>query len=79
MARIKATRSVLGRPISRYTLDNKSVSIVNAGVKNETSYNELLAYFSDLDPSYHTLVVENLNDGATLFLDYYLVEPIPHG
>ena len=65
------------QPVSRYTLDGRYVSTVTAQVKNETSYNEPLAYFYNLDASSHTLVVENVNEGATLFLDYYLVEPIP--
>jgi len=65
------------QPVSRYTLDNRYISTETAEVKNETSYNELLVYFPDLDSSYHTLVVENINEGATLFLDYYLVEPMP--
>ena len=65
------------QPTSRYTLDNQYVSTSTAVVKNETSYDELFAYFYNLDSSYHTLVVENINQGATLFLDYYLVEPIP--
>jgi len=65
------------QPVSRYTLDNRYISTETADVKNETSYNELLAYFPNLDSSYHTLVVENINEGATLFLDYYLVEPMP--
>ena len=67
------------QPVSRYTLDNRYISTVTAEIKNDTSYNELLAYFYNLDSSYHTLVVENTNEGATLFLDYYLVEPIPPG
>jgi len=66
-----------GQPASRYTLDNRYISTETAEVKNETSYNELLAYFPNLDSSYHTLVVENVNESATLFLDYYLVEPMP--
>jgi len=65
------------QPVYRYTLDNRYVSTAVADAKNETSYNEMLAYFYDLDSSYHTLFVENINDGATLYLDYYLVEPIP--
>lgn len=65
------------QPVSRYTLDNQYVSTITADVKNDTSYNELFAYFYNLDSSYHTLVVENVKKGATIFLDYYLVEPIP--
>ena len=65
------------QPVSRYTLDNRSISTIVADVRNETSYNELFAYFYDLDSSYHTLFVENIDEGSTLFLDYYLVEPIP--
>lgn len=65
------------QPVSRYTLDNQYVSTITADVKNDTSYNELFAYFYNLDSSYHTLVVENIKEGATIFLDYYLVEPIP--
>lgn len=65
------------QPVYRYTLDNRYVSTAVADTKNETSYNEMLAYFYGLDASYHTLVVENINEGATLYLDYYLVEPIP--
>lgn len=68
---------VWDQPVSRYTLDNRSISTVVADVRNETSYNELFAYFHDLDSSYHTLFVENIDTGSTLFLDYYLVEPIP--
>src|SRR5579872_2676411 len=49
------------QPVSRYTLDNQYVTTVTADVKNNTSYNELFAYFYDLDSSYHTLVVENVN------------------
>ena len=67
------------QPVSRYTLDNQYVSTITAGVKNETSYNEMFVQFQNLSSSYHTLVVENVNEGATLFLDYYLVEPIPAG
>jgi hypothetical protein len=67
------------QPVSRYTLDKQFVSTMTAGVKNETLYNELFAHFFNLDTSYHTLVVENLNGGATLFLDYYLVERVPPG
>lgn len=66
-----------GQPVSRYTLDNQYVSTITADVKNKSSYNELFAYFYNLDSSYHALVVENVKEGATLFLDYYLVEPIP--
>lgn len=65
------------RPISRYTLDNQLFSTITAEVRNETSYNELFVYFFGLNPSYHTLVVENVNESATLFLDYYLVQPTP--
>lgn len=65
------------QPVARYTLDNQYVSTITADVRNDTSYNELFAYFYNLDSSYHTLVVENLKKGATIFLDYYLVEPIP--
>jgi hypothetical protein len=65
------------RPAFRYTLDNQYVSIVTAEITNNTSYNELFAYLYNLDLSFHTLLVENLNEGATLFLDYYLVEPMP--
>jgi len=65
------------QPVSRYILDNRYVSTITAEVKNDTSYNELLVYFCDLDSSSHTLIVENTNEGATLFLDYYLVKPIP--
>ncbi|KAF9651084.1 hypothetical protein BDM02DRAFT_3127223 [Thelephora ganbajun] len=65
------------QPVSRYTLDNLYVSTIVAEAKNETSYNELFAYFYNLDSSYHTLTVENINEDATLFLDYYLVEPMP--
>ena len=67
------------QPVSRYTLDKQYISVMTAGVKNETSYNELFAHFFNLDTSYHTLLVENLNGGATLFLDYYLVERVPPG
>ena len=65
------------QPIFRYTLDNQYISTVVAEVTNDTSYNELFAYFYNLNPSHHTLVVENVNEGASLFLDYYLVEPMP--
>jgi hypothetical protein len=65
------------QPVFRCTLDNQHVSTVVAATKNDTSYNELFAYFYGLDSSYHTLSVENVNEGATLFLDYYLVEPMP--
>jgi len=65
------------QPVFRYTLDNRYISTVAAEIKNNTSYNELFAYFYNLDSSYHTLVVENVNEGASLFLDYYLVEPMP--
>ena len=65
------------QPVSRYTLDSRYISTIVADVKNETTYDQLFAYFYDLDSSYHTLVVENIEEGATLFLDYYLVEPIP--
>ena len=65
------------QPVYRYTLDNQRVSTVVAEPKNETSYNELLAHLYGLDPSYHTLLVENINEGAVLFIDYYLVEPVP--
>ena len=65
------------QPISRYTLDNRYISTAAADIRNTTSYNELFAQFHDLDLSHHTLVVENINEGATLFLDYYLVEPVP--
>lgn len=65
------------QPVFRYTLDDRYISTVTAEIKNNTSYNELLAYFYNLDSSNHTLVVENVKEGATLFLDYYLVEPIP--
>ena len=65
------------QPVSSYTLDNQYISTITAEPRNETSYNELFAYFYDLSPTYHTLVVGNTNEGATLFLDYYLVQPIP--
>ena len=65
------------QPVSRYTLDNRYIATITADVRNETSYNEPFAYFGNLDLSYHTLVVENTKEGATLFLDYYLVDPIP--
>ena len=65
------------QPVFHYTLDNRYVSTVSAEIKNDTSYNELFAYFYNLDLSFHTLLVENVNEGATLFLDYYLVEPMP--
>lgn len=65
------------RPVSSYTLDNRYISTVVADIKNDTSYNELFVYLYNLGPTNHTLVVENLNEGATFFLDYYLVEPIP--
>ena len=64
------------QPVFRYSLDNRYVSTIAAEIKNNTSYNELFAYFYNLDSSYHTLVMENVNEGATLFLDYYLVEPM---
>ena len=38
---------------------------------------KLFAYFYNLGSSCHTLAVENVNEGTTLFSDYYLVEPIP--
>ena len=65
------------QPVSRYTLDGRYISSIVADVKNETSYNQLFAQFYNLDASYHTLLVENVNEDATLFLDYYLVEPMP--
>jgi len=64
------------QPVSRYTLDNQYVSTDTAAFKTETSYDEPLVYLYNLDSSYHTLVVENIHEGATLFLDYYLVEPM---
>ena len=64
------------QPVFRYSLDNRYVSTIAAEIKNNTSYNELFAYFYNLDSSYHTLVMENVNEGATLFLDYYLVKPM---
>jgi len=65
------------QPVYRYTLDGRYTFTTVADVKYDTAYNQLLAHFYDLDPSYHMLIVENINEGATLFLDYYLVEPIP--
>lgn len=65
------------QPVYRYTLDSQTVSTVVAEPKNQTSYNELLAHLYGLNASYHTLLVENINEGAVLFLDYYLVEPVP--
>jgi len=67
------------QPVSSYTLDNRYISTLIAEIKNDTSYNELFAHFYNLSSSYHTLVVENVNEGSTLFLDYYLVEPTPQG
>lgn len=64
-------------PVYQYTLDSQRVSTVVAQPKNETTYNELLAHLYGLEPSYHTLFVENINEGAVLFIDYYLVEPVP--
>lgn len=64
-------------PISRYTLDGRHIATVVADAENEMLYNQLFAHFYDLDQSYHTLFVENVGEGATLFLDYYLVEPTP--
>ena len=65
------------QPVSRYTLDNQRVSTMVADAQNETVYDQLFAHFYNLDLSYHSLVVENINEGGALYLDYYLVEPIP--
>jgi hypothetical protein len=63
------------QPVYRYVLDNRHVSTVVVDLQNETSYNQLFAHLYDLDSSYHTLLVDNINEGATLCLDYYLIEP----
>jgi hypothetical protein len=65
------------QPVFRFILDDQYVSTMVAEFRNETVYNKLFGHFYNLDPSYHTLVVENINENATLFLDYYLIEPIP--
>jgi len=45
------------QPVSRYTLGDRCISTVTAEIKNNMSYNELFAYFYNLDSSYHTFVV----------------------